>query len=103
MHTVGAEHSLHDDGELRRDLARRQNEVVMASGDQPPVAADTRFPFLCECTDPFCGEYMKLTLDEYHSARREREFVTIPTHSRPGFVRRAAKDRRSEGDRVSGQ
>jgi hypothetical protein len=111
--TVGPENAFQHDGELRRGLARRENEAVFAATEEPQVDAHTRFPFLCECADPHCREYMKLTLNDYRAARRIADFVIAPSHSQPAdrvfdtrrrkglrrFIRRSAVDRRSGTER----
>ena len=39
-----------------------------------------RVPFICECIDPDCREFVLLRTDEYERVRAERAFITLPGH-----------------------
>ena len=41
-------------------------------------------PFLCECGDPACGEFVRLTLPEYAEARRLAAPLVSPGHDGAG-------------------
>jgi hypothetical protein len=45
----------------------------------------SRVPFVCECRDPGCDDYVLLRPSEYKAARGEDEsgYVTLPGHSPP--------------------
>jgi hypothetical protein len=44
------------------------------------IPNDAPFVFVCECRDDFCSDYVKLTIAEYASRRRERAPILSPGH-----------------------
>jgi hypothetical protein len=53
----------------RTRLARESNDRVAQAAYQ--LRFVSRVPFLCECDDPSCDEFVLLELDEYQRARSE--------------------------------
>lgn len=41
-------------------------------------------PFLCECGDPACVEFVRLTLPDYADARRAARPLVAPGHEPAG-------------------
>lgn len=41
----------------------------------------TRVPFLCECDDDLCQEYVQLSLAEFHALTTQAHFVVTPWHA----------------------
>jgi len=64
-------------------MARRENQRLSRTAEDLGIAGDALFVFLCECSDPFCCEYVKMTLEEYEIRRRGGAFITARGH----FVR----------------
>jgi hypothetical protein len=66
----------------------RHRDEVRASNDRIASGARThRFepglpvPFMCECGDPGCEEFVPLTLVEYDRARNDGIWFTAPMHA----------------------
>jgi hypothetical protein len=64
----------------RNDAAFREaNEDIEASAIAYGV--DIPVPFVCECADPSCREFVRLRLDEYEEVRADpRHFLNVPGH-----------------------
>lgn len=65
--------------------ARRHasNERIAAAAIAHRFDRLTAVPFICECSDPSCGELLRLTLEELASARKVGGAVVAPGHA-PG-------------------
>jgi hypothetical protein len=59
---------------------RHQNDSLVATARELGIPNDAPFVFLCECCEDFCSDYVKLTIAEYVSGRRERAPVLCPGH-----------------------
>ncbi len=58
-----------------RDANERIAESVRS------LSLDGRAPFICECRNERCTEFMPIALDEYEAARsRPERFLTVPGH-----------------------
>ncbi len=62
---------------------RSDNERLFGTARELGVRADAPVVFVCECGNPECMEYVKLTLDEYKTRRRADGFITAPGHAPP--------------------
>ena len=61
---------------LLREVNERVEDVADRSGDLPTIALH------CECgNDPFCGERISMTLEEYDRVRAQDDrFAVVPGH-----------------------
>jgi hypothetical protein len=57
------------------------------------VPADLPRPFVCECEDALCSDFVKVDLATFESLRGDRQFVLLPGHHIRGG-RRLARGRR---------
>ena len=60
------------------DAARRANDRIAAKASRLRFRA--RIPFVCECADPDCREFVLLDLGDFDVARRDGTPVTLPEH-----------------------
>lgn len=68
---------------LNEVLFREVNERIQEVADQFGAGEGT-YEFLCECSDPECGERVALTREEYESVRADaRRFVVAKGHAIP--------------------
>lgn len=70
--------------DLRLSAIRTENDGLFATTRELGLPADAPFVFLCECADPFCTDYVTLTLAEYDEQRLEQGFVLCDGHPAPG-------------------
>ena len=82
-----------------RSGAERKTESVDASAQRARTANDhlaetaarlrfvSRVPFLCECDDPGCSEFVLLSVEDYHLAKVQA--ITAPGHQPEGGQRAA--------------
>lgn len=67
-----------DDASTVTDAARDANGRIAEKAIRLRFLA--RVPFVCECSDPDCREFVLLLPQEYEAARREG-YVTRPDHA----------------------
>lgn len=72
-----------DANDYRLAAIRDQNDGLLAITRELGLPGEAPFVFLCECADPFCTDYMKLTVGNYNEQRRERGFAICPGHRVP--------------------
>jgi hypothetical protein len=72
-----------EDANDRRLATIRENEGLLAITRELGLPSDAPFVFLCECADPLCTDYVKLTLAEYDERRSRDGCVTVPGHRVP--------------------
>jgi hypothetical protein len=63
----------------RPERVRAWNERFVAQARRRHFSS--RVPVCCECDDPYCRGFLLLTPDDYHHARDDVEFLTIPEHA----------------------
>jgi hypothetical protein len=63
----------------RGPRVRQSNDGIARRARQLHFVA--RVPFLCECDDHYCREFVPLFLDEYERARREGLPIKAPKHN----------------------
>jgi len=63
-----------------QDGRRHQNDNLFATARELGIPNDAPFVFLCECYDDFCTDYVKLTVAEYASRRREHASLLSSGH-----------------------
>jgi hypothetical protein len=73
-----------DAQDRRCELIRRGNIRVAERARSLRFDDSTPVPFLCECDDELCQEFVLLTLAAYERAVRERLFAVAPAHSIDG-------------------
>jgi hypothetical protein len=62
-------------------LFRDANEGIEAEALELGWDDEDRIPFVCECADRGCREFLRLTLPEYEEIRaRPRTFLNAPGH-----------------------
>jgi hypothetical protein len=62
-------------------LFRDANEGIEASAVELDWDDEDRIPFICECADRECQNFVRLTLPEYEQIRaRPRTFLNAPGH-----------------------
>jgi hypothetical protein len=62
-----------------QDRFRRANEQISAAARQ--LAFPGLVPFVCECADPACVDFVRLSLATYAQIRQNpRRFFVIPAH-----------------------
>ena len=60
-------------------IFRDANERIAESARE--LSLTGRAPFICECRDEHCRQFMPLGLDEYDAARESpARFITVPGH-----------------------
>lgn len=74
--------SVIDANALRLPAIRHENDGLRTMAAELDLPGTSPFIFLCECRDPLCGEYIRLTLDEYDAQRGEHGFVLGAGHKR---------------------
>lgn len=58
---------------------RDANEDI--AGTAAALRVDVAVPFICECADPTCKEFIRLPLDDYEEIRAHpRRFLNAPGH-----------------------
>ena len=68
------------EGDGHRQSARRANDEIAAQALELDVPAETVLAFVCECHDPFCREYVKMTASDYETLRFEGDFLLASGH-----------------------
>ena len=63
----------------RHDEIRRQNDRI-AAGARVHHFEDSRVPFLCECDNGACREFISLHLPSFDAVREMRLFLVLPGH-----------------------
>lgn len=64
------------------DAARQANKQIAEKALR--LHFNARVPFVCECSDPDCREFVLLRPEEYAAARRDsRAHITLPGHQIP--------------------
>jgi hypothetical protein len=63
---------------------RQANERIAAKAVGLHFVA--RVPFICECNDPACREFVLLRAEDYRVLRRRGRNVTLPGHDADGAV-----------------
>jgi len=81
-----------DDGEHRSDAARRGNVRLLTAARELELRQDVRLVFVCECRDPDCVEYVRLTLTEHDGSRNSGGVILYPGH-RPAAEQPMAAER----------
>jgi hypothetical protein len=61
--------------------------VGIEATEHGPPASDKEVAFLCECGDPRCNEYVKLTLAEHDARRRDEGLILVAGHRAPSAER----------------
>jgi hypothetical protein len=64
----------------RVPATRQENEHLSNTLRGLEVLHASALIFLCECNNPFCIEFVKLTLSEYDSTRRRQGLILHPDH-----------------------
>ena len=64
----------------RATATRRENDNLLSTARDLGLPRTTPLVFLCECGDPYCAEYVKLTVVEYDAQRKERGVILRPGH-----------------------
>jgi hypothetical protein len=60
-------------------IFRHANEGIRESAEEYDIRS--RIPFVCECADPKCRVFVRVTLDQYREVRRDpRQFLIAPGH-----------------------
>ena len=64
----------------RNDAAFREaNEDI--EGAALAYGVDAAVPFVCECADPTCRAFVRLSIEQYEEVRsRPRQFLNVPGH-----------------------
>jgi hypothetical protein len=70
---------------------RYQNDHLASAARSHRFDEAARVPFLCECDDPACNEFVHLTLPEF-AALRTVVYFTAPGHSVESGDRTGATD-----------
>ena len=83
----------------RSGAERKKTETLDASAKRARTANEhlaetaarlrfvSRVPFLCECDDPGCSEFVLLSVEDYHLAKVQA--ITAPGHQPEGGQRAA--------------
>jgi hypothetical protein len=66
--------------ERRVPATRQENENLSSTARGLDVLQTAPLIFLCECDNPFCTEWVKLTLKEYDRTRRRQGPILHPDH-----------------------
>ena len=64
----------------RQAAIRCANDRIAASAENFRFDESAAVPFLCECDDPECAEFVPLPLPAYRHARRRADAFTVPGH-----------------------
>jgi hypothetical protein len=60
-------------------IFRKANEGIKEAAEG--LHFDRPVPFVCECADPMCREFVQMGLDEYGEIRKDaRLFLNVPGH-----------------------
>lgn len=73
----------------RSEIVRLQNARIAAAARVHHFGVHSPVPFVCECDDPGCREFVTLTLPEYAARREEGTPLLAPGHAAPSTGRRA--------------
>lgn len=68
----------------RQDATRLANDRIALSAESHRFDRDAAVPFMCECDDALCTEFVPLTQPEYGTARRRADVFTVPGHTVAG-------------------
>jgi hypothetical protein len=66
--------------ELRLSAARQENESLSNTVRGLESLHRSALIFLCECQNPYCSEFVKLTLREYDALRHAEGAILHPDH-----------------------
>jgi hypothetical protein len=64
----------------RRLEVRAGNDRIAQAAQRNKFDRDTPVPFLCECDDPGCREFVRATLGQYEQTRAAGGDLTAPAH-----------------------
>ncbi|HVU76882.1 MAG TPA: hypothetical protein VHC67_04820 [Gaiellaceae bacterium] len=76
----------------RCELVRIQNARIAASARTHHFDSHSPVPFVCECEDADCREFVTLTLPEYDGYRAHALYLVSLDHPFPGGERIAGGD-----------
>ena len=71
---------------LRRDDVKSRNELLTERARRHRFYSETRLPLICECDNPNCAEFVRITADEYQATRSDGYYVVHPGHRLAGAV-----------------
>jgi hypothetical protein len=74
----------------RSEVVRLQNARIAAAARVHHFGSRSPVPFVCECDDGECHEFVTLTLPEYEAHREEDAALLAPGHATAPTDRRAA-------------
>jgi hypothetical protein len=74
----------------RSELVRLQNARIAAAARAHHFGSHSPVPFVCECDDGECHEFVTLTLPEYEAHRERRASLLAPGHATAPTDRTAA-------------
>lgn len=65
-------------------LAANEAELREVNQGLPAATGQARPPFFCECSETLCGEFVRLSQDEFADIHRDTmQFVVAPGHAKP--------------------
>jgi hypothetical protein len=73
----------------RSELVRSQNARIAAAAHVHRFGTQSRVPFVCECDDHDCREFVPVTLPEYSLRCEEGTPLLAPGHSAASAEREA--------------
>ena len=65
---------------MRPAETRERNERIAAAAARHHFGRDVPVPFLCECSDVRCQEFLRMTLQVYRGARSGGDYLVAPGH-----------------------
>jgi hypothetical protein len=74
----------------RSEVVRLQNARIAAAARTHHFGSRSPVPFVCECDDSECREFVTATLPEYEARRERGESLLAPGHSAAPTDRKAA-------------
>jgi hypothetical protein len=64
----------------RAHEVRARNERIAAAARRHHFEHEAPVPFLCECSDERCGEFLRMTVNRYAAARGAADYLVVPGH-----------------------